>query len=70
MTEKYKKFSANGYWLDQDDKRLGAFFGMVISPDEWDGVDDDEDSKIFYYTDGEPLLGKHSDFEITEIEEY
>jgi hypothetical protein len=39
---------------------------MTVALGEWDGVEDAEDERIFYYLDGEPAIGEHSDFVITE----
>ena len=64
---KYKTFECRGYWLDTKD-----VVTVLISTDEWDGVEDEEDRNIFYYTDGEPLtvgMVVSDDFVICEIQE-
>lgn len=47
---KYKTYECRGYWLDKK-----VITNVLISTDEWDGVPDAEDERIFFYTDGEPL---------------
>ena len=58
---KYQTITANGYWLDTKE----PFTGMTVALGEWDGIEDAEDERIFYYLDGEPAIGEHSDFVIT-----
>jgi len=50
--KKYKTYSADGYWEDETD---GSIFTVLLSDNSWDGIEDEEDQKIFYYTDGEPV---------------
>ena len=38
---------------------------MTVALGEWDGIEDAEDERIFYYLDGKPAIGEHSDFVIT-----
>jgi hypothetical protein len=59
---KYKTITANGYRIDGNE----PFTGMTVALGEWDGIEDAEDEGIFYYLDGEPAIGKHGDFVITE----
>ena len=60
---KYNPIAVNGFWNDNQQ----PFFNMMVSTDSWDEIEDEDDSYIFYYTDGEPILGDHGDFTITEI---
>jgi hypothetical protein len=61
-----KLFVCDGYWIDTKEN----FIGMVVSDGEWDGVEDAKDERIFYYTDGEPVVGDHGEFVITFAKEY
>jgi hypothetical protein len=60
---KYETIKVNGYWIDSKQ----PFSGMTVALGEWDGIEDDEDERIFFYLDGLPALGRHSDFVITEV---
>jgi len=61
-----KLFVCDGYWIDTKEN----FKGMVVSDGEWDGAEDAKDERIFYYTDGEPVVGDHGEFVINHAEEY
>ena len=61
-----KLFVCDGYWIDTKEN----FNGMVVSDSEWNGVEDAKDEQIFYYTDGEPVVGDHGEFVINHAEEY
>jgi hypothetical protein len=61
-----KLFVCDGYWIDTKEN----FNGMVVSDGEWNGVEDAKDEQIFYYTDGEPVVGDHGEFVINHAEEY
>jgi hypothetical protein len=58
-------YVCNGYWTDTK----APFTGMVVSDGTWDGLEDAKDERIFFYTDGLPVLGEHQDFVITEKDE-
>ena len=58
-------YVCNGYWTDTKT----PFVGMVVSDGTWDGLEDAKDERIFFYTDGLPVLGEHQDFVITEKDE-
>ena len=60
----YKKIIAQGYWLHSKEK----FHHMIVALGSWDGKEDYEDEKIFYYLDGEEPIGEHEDFFITNYE--
>jgi hypothetical protein len=62
---KYTTYCVDGYWNDGGEK----FEGMCVAIEEWDGIEDAEDEEIFYYLDGEPILGDHGDFTIVEVQE-
>lgn len=56
----------SGHWLDQPETN----YTVLVSLGSWDGVEDDIDQKIFFYTDGDPIkVGDivAGDFIITEI---
>ena len=61
---KYKTVVADGYWSDNKEK----FCGMVVALGSWDGVEDAEDEKVFYYLDGLAPVGEHQGFFITNVE--
>ena len=54
---------ANGFWNDTKQK----FSGKPVCLGSWDGNEDDDN--IFFYCDGEPVIGNHGDFTITDIEQ-
>jgi hypothetical protein len=59
-------FICDGYWHDD-----GKFFhGVIVSDGSWDGSEDDGDEQIFFYTDGEPVMGDHGEFVIDHAEEW
>ena len=58
-------YICDGFWNDD-----GKFFhGVIISNGHWDGAEDDGDEQIFFYTDGEPVMGDHGEFVITDAKE-
>lgn len=59
---KYQTITANGYWADNNE----PFTGMTVALGEWDGIEDAEDERIFYYLEGKPAVGNHGEFTITE----
>ena len=60
-----KLFVCDGYWIDTKEN----LNGVIVSSGEWDGVEDENDEQIFYYTDGEPVIGDHGEFVITLAKE-
>lgn len=48
---KYNTVSCAGYWEGEPER----IFEVTIALDGWDGVEDADDERIFYYMDGEPL---------------
>ena len=59
-------YLCNGYWKDNKEN----FYGMMVSDQEWDGLEDAKDEKIFFYTDGEDVkVGDviASDFVVTAV---
>ena len=59
-------FICDGRWHDD-----GKFFhGVIVSDGDWDGIEDAKDEKIFFYTDGEPVIGDHGEFVIEHAEEW
>jgi hypothetical protein len=59
-------FICDGYWRDNNQ----TFQGMVVSDGYWDGIEDAKDEQIFFYTDGEPVMGDHGEFVIDHAEEW
>lgn len=59
-------FICDGRWHDNNE----TFQGMVVSDGDWDGVEDAKDEQIFFYTDGEPVIGDHGEFVIEHAEEW
>jgi hypothetical protein len=45
------KVLIHGHWIDDPD----TFHTVVVSLDKWNGVEDEEDGSIFYYTDGDQI---------------
>lgn len=62
-------YVCSGYWKDEPSER-SRFEQMIVSDQEWDGLEDWKDEKIFHYTDGNPVIGDQGDFVITEAEVY
>lgn len=59
-------FICDGRWYDD-----GKFFhGVIVSDGDWDGIEDAKDEQIFFYTDGEPVIGDHGEFVIEHAEEW
>jgi hypothetical protein len=67
MKVENKVVTVQGHWVDEPD----VIQIRRVSLGSWDGVEDEADRNIFYYTDGEPLNigGVIADvFVVTEIE--
>jgi len=60
-----KLYNCDGYWKDTKEQ----FINMIVCDVEWDGFEDAKDAAIFYYSEGEPIVGDHFDFVITSSEE-
>lgn len=63
-----KYFSCTGYWTDDGtggESPSSHFNNMIVCDGEWDGVEDAKDERIFFYTDGLPVVGNHGEFVIT-----
>ena len=59
-------FICDGRWHDD-----GKFFhGVIVSDGDWDGIEDAKDEQIFFYTDGDPVMGDHGEFVIEHAEEW
>ena len=53
---KYTVKECTGFWLPENPSaRQVEFFDVKIALESWDEVEDEEDTSIFYYMDGEPL---------------
>ena len=73
---KYKQVKCRGFWVSDLNKPPTKvnILDVIVSPDSWDEVEDAEDMRIFFYTDGEPIvegmvLDIDSGFVITSAEE-
>lgn len=53
------RYVCDGYWEDT----VEAFKGFIIDDGSWEGDEGDDD--VFFYTDGEPVIGQHLGFVIT-----
>lgn len=65
---KYQTKDCEGYWEDEPER----VFPVTIALGVWDEVEDEEDQRIFFYMDGEPLVVGmiiSDGFVITEIME-
>jgi len=53
---KYKTKRCVGFWLPTDPTAKEVLFLDVrIAEGSWDEIEDADDSRIFYYMDGQPL---------------
>ncbi len=64
MTEVNELFYCTIQWNDTKE----IVYGVCISTGEWNGKEDYRDERIFYYTDGQPIIGDHGDFTVLEAE--
>lgn len=63
-----KYFSCTGYWTDDGtggESPSSHFNNMIVCDGEWNGIEDASDERIFFYTDGLPVVGNHGEFVIT-----
>jgi len=61
-----KLWLCSGYWKEPKQ----SFTDMVICDGWWDGIEDAEDVRIFYYTDGDGVLNDHGEFVVESASEY
>jgi hypothetical protein len=59
-------FICDGRWHDNNE----TFQGVIVSDGDWDGIEDAKDEQIFFYTDGDPVMGDHGEFVIEHAEEW
>ena len=67
---KYETITVNGYWNaipELGRPKIQPVQGMTVALGSWDGEEDAEDERIFFYLDDAPPLGDHGEFVITEI---
>lgn len=67
MKVESKVVTVEGHWMEEPERT----YSVRVSLGSWDGVEDEKDRDIFYYTDGQPLnIGDviADDFVITAIE--
>jgi hypothetical protein len=67
---KYETITVNGYWnaipeLGMPDTE--PFQNMTVALGSWDGEEDADDERVFFYLDGKPPVGDHGEFVITEV---
>ena len=58
--------TVDGHWIDD----ATTIYTVNVSIDSWDGLEDEADRNIFYYTDGDPIEVGDTialDFVITKI---
>jgi hypothetical protein len=60
-----KLYNCDGYWKDTKE----PFTNVTVCDVEWDGFEDAKDQDIFYYSEGEPIVGDYFEFVITSVEE-
>lgn len=56
----------SGHWIDQPDTN----YTVLVSLKSWNGIEDEKDRNIFFYTDGDPIkVGDivAGDFVVTKI---
>jgi hypothetical protein len=56
-------YNCKGHWSDGIE-----FDDVIISDGSWNGIEGTLDEGIFYYTDGESIIGDHGDFFIVSAE--
>ena len=70
---KYQTYECTGFWLDEHQYKTKVNFMHVrVAKGEWDGEEDADDERIFYYMDGRELsVGDiiSDGFVVIEIEE-
>jgi len=60
-------YVCDGYWKSNPElgmTNIEPFTNHLVSDTEWNGVEDAEDARIFYYTEGLPVVGDHGEFVI------
>lgn len=60
-----KLWYCQGYWNDSRKPMT-----CLVCDGEWDGIEDDADAQISFYTEGEPVIADHGEFTVTEAEPY
>ena len=66
-----KLWLCHGYWKPTVWNESKQYFtDMVVCDGWWDGSEDAEDERIFYYTDGDSVLNDHGEFVIESASEY
>ena len=53
---KYDTYKCTGFWLDDHQYKTKVdFMDVLVAKGDWDGEDDADDERIFYYMDGREL---------------
>ena len=61
-------YICDGYWKANPELAMHEtepFYALAVSDGEWDGVEGEADNRIFFYTEGFPVVGDHGEFVIT-----
>ena len=63
-------YSCTGFWKDEraPAAHWARIEGAIISDGAWDGIEGAEDERVFFYTEGAPVIGDHGEFIIIEAE--
>ena len=74
MITKYETMRCTGFWLPVNPRTRAAvdLVQVLVAKGDWDGEEDADDERIFYYMDGDELSEGDiiaEDFVITKIEE-
>jgi hypothetical protein len=70
VRSKYETITVNGYWNAIPElglPEIEPFENMTVALGSWDGEEDADDERIFFYLDGKTPIGNHGEFTITEI---
>ena len=65
-------YICDGYWKSNPElgtTEIEPFTNMRVSDDVWDGVESVGDTRIFYYTEHEAIVGDHGEFVLTTATE-
>jgi hypothetical protein len=53
---KYDTYKCTGFWLPENtDEQKINFMDVLVAKGDWDGDEDAEDERIFFYMDGTEL---------------
>jgi hypothetical protein len=53
---KYQTVTATGFWLPENEEQTKInFMDVLVAKGDWDGEEDADDERIFFYMDGKEL---------------